>query len=113
MTPKLMKQLKARDKYCWHCGEDFELVAHHRKNRGMGGRPSLDRIENLLLVCQAYNFAMESDAKEAAWALDYGHKLRQWEDFTRPVFDRVAQKWFSLSPYGTKSETETPEDLLF
>jgi hypothetical protein len=113
MTPKLMKQLKLRDKYCWHCGEDFELVAHHRKNRGMGGRPSLDRIDNLLLVCQAYNFAMEADAAQAAWAVDYGHKLRQWEDFSLPVFDQVAHKWFVLNPYGGKTETETPQDLLF
>jgi len=113
VTPKLMKQLKLRDKYCWHCGEDFELVAHHRKNRGMGGRPSLDRIDNLMLVCQEYNGAMESDSAVAVWANDYGHKLKQWEDFERPVFDQVLKQWFFLDQFGSKRETETPQDLLF
>lgn len=56
---------------------------------------------------------MESDAVTAEWAIDYGHKLRQWQDYETPVFDMSSQKWFKLEQNYTKIETDVPGTLLF
>ena len=81
-------------------------------NRGSGGRPSLDRIDNLLLVCAGYNGLMESDAATAMQARDFGHKLASWDDFSHPVFDQTELTWWTLTEDGSKIRTDAPSYLI-
>lgn len=103
---KLVKLLQARDQHCPHCGATEDLVPHHRKNRAMGGSKLLDRIDNLMLVCPIYNGLMESDCRVASSARGWGHKLAQWEDFDKPVFDGVRFSWYVLTGDGEKLEVD-------
>lgn len=114
LTQKMSLQLRARDPYCVHCGADTELQVHHRRNRGMGGRPknSLDKYENLIRICASLNYAMEQDADVAREAKDKGWKLGQWDNYETPVYDRMQDAWFILTPKGDKVQVEKPE-LLF
>lgn len=108
MKKSLLKLLLERDKYCWHCGTTQDLVPHHRKNRGMGGRgSSLDVPANLLLVCANYNWLMEADAKVLIKAQVLKHKLRQTDSLFEPVFDNVTNQWWSLDNEGQKRIEET------
>ena len=112
-SDRLKRMVEKRDKYCWHCGTEYDLVIHHRQNRGMGGRgKSLDRIDNLLLVCSTYNIAMESDAGVASQARDFGHKLQSWNLFSDPVFDQFDLSWWILSEDGSKIRTQAPTYLI-
>lgn len=106
------RKLEQRDPYCLHCGETADLVIHHRKNRGMGGSKVIDVYENLIRVCNDYNVAMESDSVQASFALEYGHKLRSWQDFSDPVFDRCDGEWYQLNPDGTKETVWKPTSLF-
>lgn len=107
MKKSLLKLLIERDKHCWHCGATENLVPHHRKNRGMGGRQSLDSPANLILICADYNWQMESDARLASEARVYKHKLRQTDGFYEPLFDKVLNQWFLLDNEGRKFATDT------
>ena len=110
MKPKQLKLLRLRDNHCWHCGAENDLVPHHRMNRGMGGRPSLDVLENIIMVCSQYNGEMESVAYVATQAKKWGHKLSSYEKFSKPVFDRADGLWFDLELDGTKKETTNATD---
>ena len=109
VKPAVMKKLRARDEYCWHCGEINDLVPHHRRNKGMGGSKLLDTPDNLMLVCALYNGAMESDAVTAVDARAWGRKLAQWDSTENPVFDSVAYKWYVLDSDGGKREVDVRE----
>ncbi len=111
-SDRLRRMVEKRDKYCWHCGTDTDLIPHHRANRGMGGRKSLDRIDNLMLVCSIYNGLMESDAAIAMQARDFGHKLQSWNLFSDPVFDQFDMSWWILSEDGSKIRTQAPTYLI-
>lgn len=108
----MRRVLAKRDPYCVHCGESDDLVIHHRRNRQMGGSKNLDIYENLLRVCQVYNSMMESDARTAQEATEFGHKLKSWEDFSTPVYDRLQGVWWVLDAKGNKQETSEPGFLL-
>jgi 5-methylcytosine-specific restriction endonuclease McrA len=108
----LSQKLIQRDPYCIHCGEVNDLVIHHRKNRQMGGSKMLDRLDNLLRVCQVYNGMMESDAATAEQAREFGHKLSSWQEFSESVFDKVNGTWYILDEKGNKHETEQPTNLF-
>jgi len=98
---KVLKQVRARDPHCYHCGATEDLVPHHRKNRGMGGSKLLDTADNLMMVCGLYNGAMESDHHWQTVARQWGHKIAVWETLERPVFD-VAGGWWFLLPDGNR-----------
>ena len=68
----------------------------------MGGSKLLDRADNLVLVCAAYNFAMEADAKVARLARERGHKLGSWDGFDTPILDVPQGIWFILTSDGRK-----------
>jgi len=113
MISKAMKEkLIKRDPYCVHCGEDTDLVIHHRKNRGMGGSKELDRMSNLMRICAGYNGMMESSAGMADIAREMGHKLLQWQDFTEPLYDECNGNWYVLDDMGNKTMTEKPFNLF-
>jgi ribosomal protein S27AE len=102
LSKAVKNKLEARDKWCWHCGATTDLAPHHRKNRRAGGSKLLDRLDNLILVCQAYNFQMEANAEVAKQAREFGHKLRSWDDFSVSVFDRPTGTWYVLDEEGGK-----------
>jgi len=106
------RKLRARDLYCWDCGETDNLVPHHRANRGMGGSKVLDNLQNVILVCAEYNGLMESDAGIAMQARDYGHKISKFSSPSDAVFDRPGSKWYFLDLQGNKTETDPPTYLI-
>lgn len=114
ITPKQRKILEERDPYCLHCADDSTLQVHHRKGRGMGGRPkkSLDRLDNLLRVCAWLNYQMEADWRVASNSHDMGWKLKQSDDFSTPVFDNLTRTWYQLTEDGRKVETKPPQYLV-
>lgn len=106
MKPVTLKQVRARDQHCWHCGIEDDLVPHHRKNRQAGGSKSRENdVTNIILVCALWNGQMESSADDAEKARSSGHKLRSWQDTFNPVFDFVSGRWYRLTPDGGKTET--------
>lgn len=78
----------------------------------MGGSKQLDRFDNLIRVCAALNYAMESNANVANEAKDMGWKLGSWDSFDSPVFDRVAMTWWRLDERGNKEQVEPPLYLI-
>jgi hypothetical protein len=109
---RVKKILKKRDPYCIHCGEDSDLVIHHRKNRGMGGSKLLDHYQNLLMVCATYNSDMESQPVVADDSRRWGHKLESWAEFSEPVLDRCNGLWYQLEQDGTKTVVAGREESL-
>ncbi len=107
-----LQKLRVRDPWCWHCGAESDLVPHHRANRGIGGSRVLDGLQNLIMVCAAYNGAMESDADVARLAREYGHKLSKFMSPSQPLFDVWARKWYVLDEKGDKHESEPPSFLI-
>lgn len=104
LTKKQLDTLRNRDTYCWHCGTEYGLVPHHRKNRKAGGSKLLNRLDNLIMVCAIYNSEMESVSKVAMEARQYGHKLASWANLDSPCFDKKNQVWYSLTETGEKLE---------
>jgi hypothetical protein len=94
-----------RDRHCLHCGRvDDTLVPQHRANRGMGGRPSLDRPANVIVLCSLMNGLIESDARLAQIANEWGWKISTHEDPADvPVFDAVAGSWWLLGDDFTRT----------
>lgn len=76
-----------------------------------GSKARAERLDNLLMVCAAYNGLMESDADVAERAREQGHKLRSWQDFDVPVWDVWSGLWYRLDPLGGKHPTRPPEKL--
>jgi len=97
MTPKEFYKYKQRDQHCYHCGEMYELIPHHRSNRGMGGAKSANKPSNIIAMCAIINNEMESNAKMAEIAREYGWKLSRYENtLIRPVYDATTGFWFRL-----------------
>ena len=107
-----LAKLRSRDTHCWHCGQEEDLVPHHRANRGMGSLKSLDVLQNVILVCSQYNGLMESDAAVAEQARDWGHKISKFATPNQPVFDRPLRKWYFLDMTGGKREQVNPSELF-
>lgn len=99
-----LKKLRERDKHCWHCGREGDLVPHHRANRGMGSYKALDVLQNVILVCSHYNGLMESDAEVAAEARRLGHKISKFATPDQAVFDMAEGVWYLLDISGGKKK---------
>jgi phage terminase large subunit GpA-like protein len=104
--------VRQRDSHCPHCGQSENLVVHHRRNRQMGGSKILDRPDNLLLICAAWNVEIESNANAANQAREWGHKLGSWNGFDTPVFDNTESQWWLLDQFGAKHKTTPPLYLI-
>lgn len=99
LPKKLLKALEVRDgRACaWHpegmCDPET-LVPQHRSNRGMGGRKSLNRLSNVVLLCSSTNSLIESDSGYADQARGLGIKISSHaepskEPITHAVHGRV------------------------
>jgi hypothetical protein len=97
VNAKLFQKYLNRDGGCVHCGEIETAVPHHRINRGMGGSLERDVPANIISVCSMLNFQMESDARAAKKAKEYGWKLESWQNpYEVPIFNRNDNQWFLL-----------------
>lgn len=113
VTKAIREKVLQRDYgQCLHCGETEAISIQHRMNRGMGGRKSLDRLDNLIVLCSEMNLAIESDANAATLAIDNGWKLNSWDDFSSPVFDRNFGLHYVLDEKGGRTVTEPPMFLI-
>jgi len=76
---------------CALCGdENLTLVPHHRANRGMGGRKSMDRLSNVVWLCALENGALESEPELAVIARTKGIKISSHEEPSHaPIFHAV------------------------
>jgi hypothetical protein len=99
----------ARDLHC-PCGcMGFEdtFVPQHRINRGMGGSRILDRPANVLVMCSAQNFLIESDADAAEAARQYGWKLSRWQTpEDEPFYDLATGTWNLIDNLYHRTITE-------
>lgn len=79
-------------------------MPHHRANRGMGGSKARDVPANIIVVCQL-NGLMESDAKTARLAIEYGWKLKTSDDpLKKAVYDAYLGVWWMLdNEYGKRA----------
>ena len=112
ISDRIRRLVTERDHHCLHCGTNEGLQVHHRKNRGQGGSKLLDRLDNLILVCAAYNYAMEADPDAARDAREFGHKLQSWQDFSNPVFDQSELTWYKLTEDGGRVKVNAPSYLI-
>lgn len=78
----------------------------------MGGSKLLDSTDNLIVLCSSMNGLIESDARVAAEARDFGWKLASWDSFSMPVFNRNELKWYTLDKVGNKTEVDPPGYLI-
>lgn len=99
MTPKEFSKYVERDRRCWHCGMENDLIPHHRLNRGAGGKNSkANQSSNIIVMCAYINGLMESDARWAAKARDNGWKLASWQNPDEvPVFDFASGKFYKIN----------------
>jgi len=80
VSKRLLTALDTRDGHrcAWHpaniCDPET-LVPHHRANRGMGGRKTLDRLSNLVWLCSEINGLIEDIEAFAETARLYGIKI--------------------------------------
>src|SRR5690554_6182181 len=91
VSAPLLRAMEERDGLvcAWHgpeCGTET-LVPHHRVNRGMGGRRSLNRLSNLVWLCSIVNGLIESDPEWADRARNLGVKLSGHAEPTKVLID--------------------------
>ena len=105
-TPKaLVRRLIDRDGWscAWH-GKDCDpetLVVQHRANRGMGGRKSLNRLSNLILLDSHTNGLIESHAPTASEALARGIKISSYAEPSEVRIDHATHGLVWLNDDGT------------
>lgn len=76
-TDKQIAAIRARDanRSAWSGNESDTLVPQHRANRGMGGRESMNRLSNGVLIESEINGLIESDPHWQAEAQRRGIKV--------------------------------------
>ena len=106
MTKHTYARLLARDGgRCLHCGATEGLVPQHRLNRGMGGSRLLETAANVVTLCAGYNGLIESDARAAEQAREYGWKLRPGTlPEAKAVYDMNTRRWYYLDNDWNRSD---------
>lgn len=99
MTPKQFEKYLARDRHCYHCGMDNDLIPHHRLNRGAGGKNAkANQSSNIIVMCAYVNGLMESDAAWATRARERGWKLSSYQNPDEiPVFDFITGNYYLIN----------------
>jgi hypothetical protein len=116
-TPEQVALILLRDGgICAVCGRKAD-TANHRKNRGAGGRPSLNTLDNGCAICHYCNDLIEQDSVAAADARALGAKLSDSEPLTTPLWSRFYVQWIILYPYhcvltGLTDKANRPDDQL-
>lgn len=98
---------------CCLCGRNAD-TANHRMNRGAGGRPSLNRIDNGCAICWRCNDLIERDAVARADAIHLGVKLPEGASFQTPLWSPFFGMWLVLwithtDLTGNRDKTTRPE----
>lgn len=80
---------------------------------GAGTASKRNQPSNLVVLCSAFNQAIEQDADAAQLAVSRGYKLRSWQDpLFVPVWDAVHGLWLSLDDaYGSVALLNWDEHL--
>jgi hypothetical protein len=101
ISKKVRDLLIERDGGCYCCNEIYMVTVQHRANRQMGGSRKRDNLANLMLLCSETNQALESDPVWQRRGLEYGWKLRQWDDpLYVPVYEPMWGNWWRLDDEG-------------
>lgn len=111
-TNAQVETLRTRDgNVCvWTGATTDRLVPQHRRNRGMGGNPALNTLENGVLLDSIVNGWIESDAGLGEMAKAYGIKLERHADPGYvPVFYRHEHKCYVLGDDGSRYEVDALE----
>jgi len=92
---------------CASCGSVGNVVAHHRRNRGMGGSTDAETnsVRNGLALCWACNGLAEHHAHYAQEARERGIKLRHGDPLTTPVRYADGVLWL-LRMDGTRQRVD-------
>ena len=87
-----------RDNFqCIHCGLMMGLVLRQRSHTGNGSP------ENLVTFCVVDDDRITSDQSFSDLAMNYGWKLRSWEQpENRAVYYQADGEWFNLTERGTR-----------
>lgn len=87
-----------RDSFqCIHCGSMKGLVLRQRSHTGNGS------AENLVTFCVADDDRINTDQHFADLAMNYGWKLRTWEEpLNREVYYQADGEWYYLTERGTR-----------
>lgn len=104
----LVRKVFERDgnRCAWTGTESDRLVPHHRANRGHGGRPSLNRLSNLILLDSHINGMIESNHEWAAEARRRGVKISSHANPSlEPVWLAWAG-WVRLDDFGGVTEAQ-------
>ncbi|MDO4919906.1 HNH endonuclease [Kocuria sp.] len=114
MSRQTRERVFERDGYvCVDCGTPYALTVQHRAGRGMGGSKHLDRMSNLLTMCNVHNCLLEESAKYAETGRELGWKLhrnRLVSPADVPVFHRPLRAWFYLEDDGSRMQVEAPDE---
>jgi hypothetical protein len=71
-----------------------------------GSKKRGERLSNIIVFCSLANGLIESDSTWQARALEYGWKLKTWDDpLTVPVRD-AAGTWWLLNDSGDRFEVD-------
>jgi hypothetical protein len=101
MNRKEFQKYLDRDEHCPHCGStDDTLVPQHRGNKGAGGYKAGNQPANVIVLCSAFNTAIESDPLKAETARKFGWKIGRYVEPTEaPYYDMVSGTWWLLDSF--------------
>lgn len=98
ITTSTRNMVYQRDNFaCIHCGTMKNLVLRQRSHTGNGS------AENLVTLCIEHNGRITTDQSFSDLAMNYGWKLRTWEEpENRDVYYVADGEWFYLTERGTR-----------
>lgn len=98
---------------CAACGSAWDLTIQHRVSKGMGGSKTLDRLPNLLTLCNLCNTRLEADADFAASGRERGWKVKRNRPGETPETSPVVYGWCPGQWYLLSDGTCIRDDVPF